>query len=210
MPAGTASSANLRHSVRRYKYIVCGEPPVHKTYKVDDKHFVPSVAMTAAEYRKCASPDTAALITRFLTQFWNAKSTSTLRPARVMPPSCFTSWRLGSLCFALAMVSVASKSMERFSGLDMWRSSVSAASDARRALPGEATRLAVVAVRARVVADGRVGLWGRLPGGCNGWGCAAGAATDGGATMRDCRTGAGCNRCGSAQRGACKAKIFLL
>ena len=36
----------------------------------------------------------------------------------------------------------------------MWRSRVSWASLARRALPGEATRLAVVAVRARVVADG--------------------------------------------------------
>ena len=55
---------------------------------------------------------------------------------------------------AFSMVWVASKSTDRFSGLDMWRSSVSAASDARRALPGEATRLAVVAVRARVVADG--------------------------------------------------------
>jgi len=54
------------------------------------------------------------------------------------------------------MVWVASKSTDRFSGLDMWRSRVSAASDARRALPGEATRLAVVAVRARVVADGRL------------------------------------------------------
>ena len=52
------------------------------------------------------------------------------------------------------MVSVASRSTDRFSGLDMWRSRVSAASDARLALPGEATRLAVVAVRARVVADG--------------------------------------------------------
>ena len=57
MPAGTANNANFRHSVLKYKYMVCGEPPVHKTYKVDDKHFVPSVAMTAALYRKCASPE---------------------------------------------------------------------------------------------------------------------------------------------------------
>merc|ERR1719331_2058717 len=108
--------------------------------------------MTAALYKKWASPLTAALITKFLTQFWNANSTRTLRPARVMPPSFFASWRLGSLCFALASISVASRSTLRFSGLLMWRSRVS--SGARRALPGEATRLAVVAVRARVVADG--------------------------------------------------------
>ena len=71
----------------------------------------------------------------------------------------------------MAIVSVASKSMERFSGLDMWRSSVSAASDARRALPGEATQLAVVAVRARVVADG-LAIWAAWKG-CKRWGCAA-------------------------------------
>ena len=147
---------------------------------------MPSVAITAALYRKWASPDTAARITKFFTQFWNASKTSTFKPARVMPPSCFTSVKFGSLCLALAIVvSVASRSTDLFSGLDMWRSRVSAASDARLALPGEATRLAVVAVRARVVADGRflagagvswtpalLAIWAAWKG-CKRWGCAA-------------------------------------
>ena len=86
--------------------------------------------------------------------------------------------------------------MERFSGLLMWRSSVSAASDARRALPGEATRLAVVAVRARVVADGL--LVGEAAWGLPRMGPRRGAASDGRATDAGLQ-----NRCGAAIDAAC-------
>ena len=92
----------------------------------------------------------------------------------------------------------------------MWRSRVSWASLARRALPGEATRLAVVAVRARVVADGL--LFG-LPGK---------AASDGVAPPRlcnrgvvrltlNCRTGAGLQAMRIARNEeVAKPKFYLL
>ena len=126
---------------------------------------------------------------------------------------------------AFSMVWVASKSTDRFSGLDMWRSSVSAASDARRALPGEATRLAVVAVRARVVADGRLLCGaGTRPADacpCNGCGLPEGLQAMGYAAAvmqpRGCATDAGLqNRCGAASdedarnEEVAKPKFYLL
>jgi len=79
----------------------------------------------------------------------------------------------------------------------MWRSRVSCASDARLAWPGEAARLAVVAERARVVADGRVGL-GDAAWGLPRMGLRLGAASDGGATAAGLQMRCGLHRCGRA------------
>ena len=112
---------------------------------------MPSVAMTAAEYMKCESC-TAARMTKFFTQFWNANRTSTLSPALVRPPSALP---VGASAFTNCSISCEpSRSIDRFSGRDIVRWAASLSASARLALPGEATRADVVLPRARVVADG--------------------------------------------------------
>mmetsp|Transcript_1233 Transcript_1233/g.1537 ORF Transcript_1233/g.1537 Transcript_1233/m.1537 type:complete len:152 (-) Transcript_1233:34-489(-) len=86
MAAGTINNKVFLHSMRRYRKIDEIVPrSINNTHKADATHFKPSVAITAAEYKKFAFPRTAALITIFLTQFCKAKKSKTISAILVSP-----------------------------------------------------------------------------------------------------------------------------